>query len=115
MKTKQWHIYLVDLNTKVGTKPGKIRPCLCIRPDYFADKPSSVILPITTKLKENVKEYFPFRLRVLAGIGGLDAQSEILVDQIMAWDNSKFIAEIGELTVSYQRDVRYALKEFLDL
>lgn len=115
MKIKQWHIYLVDLNPKVGTKPGKVRPCLCIRPDFFQETTSSVILPLTTNLKEPIADYFPLRIRVMAGVGGLDALSDVLIDQVMAWDNTRFIAEIGAIPVAYQREIRHALREFLDL
>jgi len=29
---RRWHVYIVDLQPRVGTKPGKQRPCLAIQP-----------------------------------------------------------------------------------
>lgn len=115
MNIKQWSIYLVDLHPKAGTKPGKIRPCLCIRPDYFSSLPSSVILPFTSRLPLNSQSSFPVRLRVPSGIAGLDVESDLLIDQILSWDNRKFISELGELPIAYRGDVKFYLKEFLDL
>jgi len=41
--------------------------------------------------------------------------SDLLVDQILAWDNSLFRDDLGELPEALQDDVRRALAEFLDL
>ena len=48
---KRWHIYVVALDPRVGTKPGKQRPCLAIQPTEFGEVglPSTVVLPLTTK------------------------------------------------------------------
>lgn len=115
MRTKQWHTYLVDLNPKDGTKPGKIRPCLCIRPDHFSSLASTVVVPFTSVLRKNVELYYPLRLRILSGTAGLEKTSDLLIEQIMAVDNSKFISELGSLPEALRRDVRFALREFLDL
>ena len=34
---RQWYLYTVDLEPRVGTKPGKQRPCLAIQPSEFAE------------------------------------------------------------------------------
>jgi mRNA-degrading endonuclease toxin of MazEF toxin-antitoxin module len=52
---------------------------------------------------------------VPAGTAGLDRDSDLLVDQILAWDNDLFRRDIGVLPESLQDDVRAALREFLDL
>lgn len=115
MNIKQWSIYLVNLHPRAGTKPGKIRPCLCIRPEYFSDLPSTVILPFTSQLEDDVEDFYPFKIRIPKGIGGLTSESDLLIDQILAWDNKKFISELGELPPAYVIDIQHALKEFLDL
>ena len=114
MTPEQWHVYVVDLEPRIGTKPGKQRPCLAIQPTLFAAAglASTVILPISTRL---VDDAFPLRVRVLKGTCGLTADSDLLVDQILAWDNALFRRDMGELPESLQQDVRAALREFLDL
>ena len=44
---KQWHIYVVNLEPRVRTKPSKQRPCLSIQPNEFglSGLESSVVLP----------------------------------------------------------------------
>jgi mRNA interferase MazF len=99
----------------VGTKPGKQRPCLAIQPSEFSESglASTVILPLTTKLAP--EDAFPLRVRIPRGICGLDAESDVLVDQILAWDNSLFRKELGLLPEALVDSVRAALKDFLDL
>lgn len=112
---RRWHVYIVDLEPQVGTKPGKQRPCLAIQPDEFAAAglDSTVVLPLTTKLTRG--DAFPLRVRVPAGTAGLDRDSDLLVDQILAWDNSLFRREVGGLPEGLQDEVKAALKDFLDL
>ena len=114
MTPEQWHVYVVDLEPRVGTKPGKQRPCLAIQPTPFAAAglPSTVILPLSTRL---VDDAFPLRVRVARGTCGLSAESDLLVDQILAWDNALFRRDMGELPEVLKEDVRAAVREFLDL
>jgi len=111
---QQWHVYVVDLEPRVGTKPGKQRPCLAVQPTAFAAAglPSTVILPLSTRL---VHDAFPLRVRLAKGTCGLTGESDVLVDQILAWDNGLFRRDLGELPEALQDDVRAALREFLDL
>ena len=112
---RQWHVYVVDLEPSVGTKPGKQRPCVAIQPTEFAEGglDSTVILPLTTNLVRGAA--FPLRVRVLKGTAGLDRDSDILVDQILAWDNSLFRRELGVLPNGLREALKAALREFLDL
>lgn len=115
MKIRRWGVYLVNLDPKQGTKPGKVRPCLAIQPDHFSALCSTVILPFTTKLVDTVEDLYPLRIRVTSGIAGLLKTSDLLVDQMIAWDNTSFVEELGVLPEALQRDVAGALKEFLDI
>jgi mRNA interferase MazF len=112
---RRWHIYVVDLEPRVGTKPGKQRPCLAVQPDEFAGGglESTVVLPLTTQLVS--EDAFPLRVRVPKGTCGLARDSDVLVDQILAWDNALFRRDLGALPDALQQDVRAALREFLDL
>lgn len=112
---ERWHVYVVDLAPRVGTKPGKQRPCLAIQPSEFAAAGlgSTVVLPLTTKVVSD--DAFPLRVRVPAGTCRLGHTSEIMVDQILAWDNDLFREDLGLLPEALQDEVRRALAEFLDL
>lgn len=115
MLPRRWHLYIVDLEPRVGTKPGKQRPCLAIQPSEFGEAglESTVVLPLTTKvLKEDA---FPLRVRIPAGTCGLERESDVLVDQILAWDNSLFHKELGLLPDGLVEQVTAALKDFFDL
>ncbi len=93
---QRWHIYIVALDPRVGTKPGKQRPCLAIQPTEFGEAglPSTVVLPLTTKIA--AKDAFPLRVRIPKGTCDLERDSDVLVDQILAWDNSLFQKELGK-------------------
>lgn len=112
---RRWHLYVVDLEPSVRSKPGKQRPCLAIQPTELAQAGlgSTVVLPLTTNLVEG--EAFPLRVRVPAGTAGLEHNSDLLIDQILAWDNSLFVRELGFLPEAIQEEVKAALSDFLDL
>ncbi len=112
MKIKRWGVYLVDLNPRIGTKPGKLRPCVVVQDDALNDAghPSTVILPITSK---NVTEdAFPLRIFLPKGEGGLTTASMILVDQFLAWDNERFRKHLGDLSVNKREELESACREF---
>jgi mRNA interferase MazF len=115
MRPERWHIYVVGLEPRVGTKPGKQRPCLAIQPSEFAAAglASTVVLPLTTRLART--EAFPLRVRIPAGVCSLARDSDVLVDQILAWDNDLFRRDLGVIPDAIQDEVRGALLEFLDL
>ncbi len=112
---KRWYIYSVDLEPRIGTKPGKQRPCLVIQPNEFAEAglQSTVVMPLTSKVI--VADVFPLRIKIPQGVAGLSHASDVLVDQILAWDNSLFRRELGMLPEDLIEEVKAALKDFLDL
>jgi len=114
MIARRWHLYIVDPEPRVGTKPGKQRPCLAIQPHEFGEAglESTVVLPLTTKL--NSGDAYPLRVRIAKGTCGLERDSEVLVDQILAWDNSLFRGELGLLPEALVEKVAAALRDFLD-
>jgi mRNA interferase MazF len=112
---RRWHLYIVDLEPRVGTKPGKQRPCLAIQPSEFsvAGLESTVVFPLTTKVTK--EDAFPLRVRIPSGTCSLERDSDVLVDQILAWDNSLFHKELGLLPDGLIEQVTAALKDFLDI
>jgi mRNA interferase MazF len=112
---RRWHLYIVDLEPRIGTKPGKQRPCLAIQPSEFGEAglESTVILPLTTHVSQ--EDAFPLRVRIPKGIAGLERDSDVLVDQVLAWDNSLFRKELGLLPDALIEKVSAALKDFFDI
>lgn len=112
---KRWNVYVVALDPRVGTKPGKQRPCLAIQPTEFGEAglPSTVVLPLTTKIIR--EDAFPLRVRIPVGVCGLTRDSDILVDQMLAWDNALFRRDLGPVPEAVRDEVQRALLEFLDL
>ena len=112
MKIRRWGIYLVNRNPTVGTKPGKLRPCVVVQDDALneVNHPSTVILPITSR---NAREgNFPLRIFLPKGEGGIQLDSVVLVDQFLAWDNRRFVKQLGELSTQKAVELESACREF---
>ncbi len=109
---KRWNIYLINLNPKRGTKPGKQRPCLIVQNENFNFLGASIIIPITSQVLEETK---PIRVNIPAGISGLLKSSDLMIDQMMAWDHKRIISHIGTLPTYLIEETKEAIKEFLDL
>ncbi|MBI3540963.1 MAG: type II toxin-antitoxin system PemK/MazF family toxin [Deltaproteobacteria bacterium] len=112
---RQWHLYVVALDPRVGTKPGKQRPCLTIQPNEVAEAglKSTMVIPLTTKLAK--EDAFPLRIRLPKGTCGLNHESELMIDQMLAWDNSLFKEDLGEIAQELREKVKEAIKDFLNL
>jgi len=109
----QYDIWLVNLNPSRGTEPGKIRPAVIIQTNLLNQTGhlSTLICPITSQLsaEENI-----LRVRVGTTNSGLDQESEILVDQIRALGNQRFIEKLGRLSPSKSIELHQKLQAILD-
>lgn len=111
MKIKQFDIWLANLNPSRGTEPGKTRPVVVVQTDLLNDTHlSTLICPITTNVQPEIE-----LLRVHLKKGQLDKLSDILVDQIRAIDNTRFIEKIGQLTKDQKIKLRNNLRVVLDI
>lgn len=96
MEIKKGHMYIADLNPRIGTEPGKVRPVVVVQTDLLNGiHPSTVICPITTNVQPKAKY---LRVHLTAGEGGLKEPSDILVDQIRAIDNRRLIKATGNIS-----------------
>ncbi len=88
-KFNRGEIWLADLNPRSGTEPGKVRPVLVIQNQALLDAshPSTLIIPLTTHLVEDAE---PLRLRLIKK-GGVERDSDLLIDQICAIDNVRLL------------------------
>jgi mRNA interferase MazF len=110
MPIKQYDIWLADLNTTIGTKPGKTRPVVIIQTNLLnGEHLSTVICPVTTNVKPSIN-----LLRVHLKQAQLNKLSDILVDQIRAIDNQRLIKKLGQLTKDQQEKIKENLRIILD-
>jgi len=111
----RWHLYIVDLEPCIRTKPGKRRPCICIQPSKVcvAGHDSAIIIPLTTKATP--EDIFLKRIKVPKGTCGLEKGGTALIDRMIAWDKSFFKKDLGEIPINLQEILKSALRDFLDL
>lgn len=113
MKIKQFEVWTADLNPRIGTQPDKIRAVLVIQTDLLNSvHPSTIICPITTNV---VKESDVLRVHMKKGISNMQKPSDLMIDQIRAIDNKRFVQKIGELPADLRKTVTENLKIVLDL
>ena len=100
MKLQKFGIYLADLNPRRGTEPGKVRPVVILQSNLLNDTHfSTIVCPVTTGV---VRQAELLRVHVAAKDSGLEKDSDILVDQIRAIDNRRFLKRVGKLSLRHQ-------------
>ena len=106
------HLYVVDMEPRIHTKPGKTRPCVVIQSDMFNAQghSSAVILPITSKI---INDDF-LHLRIPKESSSLQKESDILVSQIIAISTTSFKKYIGRLPQSIFEELENRIKILLD-
>ena len=111
---KRGSVWLANLNPVRGTEPGKIRTVLIVQSQALleANHPSTLIVPLTSSLIDDAE---PLRLR-LSAQGGLDKDSDLLLDQLRAIDNKRLIqGPLLQCPPEFIGRVDEALREVLDL
>ena len=110
MKLKQYDLWLADLSPAIGTEPGKTRPVVIVQTDLLNEfHPSTIICPISTNVKLDVEI-----LSVHLTKSQLSKSGDILIDQIRAIDNKRFIKRLGKLTKDQISTLQKNLKIVLD-
>lgn len=114
MHIKRGHLYIVDFNPRVRTKPGKLRPALVVQSNLVneAGYPSTIVIPATSKL---IEDPGILRYRLLKGTGALDCDSDLLLGQLIAVANESFSKEIGALPESAIEEIERRIKIILSL
>lgn len=111
MEIKQFEIWLADLNPSIGTEPGKVRPVVVVQTDLINDiHPSTIICPISTNV---IKDSSILRIHLTNK--QLDKASDILVDQIRAIDNKRFIKKLSKLTKQQILQLKASFKILLEI
>ncbi len=114
MQTKQFEIWIADLNPQLGTEPGKTRPVLVVQTNLLnkIPHPSTIICPITTNVK---KESEILRVHLKKGVANMHENCDIMIDQLRAIDNNRLMKKIGDLPVNLADMVRENIKLILEL
>ncbi len=114
MKILRGHLYVVDFNPRIKTKPGKLRPAIVVQDDVLNDAgyPSTIVVPTTTKLADTDT---PLRMRLPAGTAGLERESDALVAQVIAVANESFRTALGALPADLQEALEGKLRAVLGL
>jgi mRNA interferase MazF len=114
MQIKRGHLYVVDFNPRVRTKPGKLRPALVVQSDLVneAGYPSTIVIPTTSKLLEDPGI---LRFRLFKRDAALDCDSDLLLGQLIAVANESFRKEIGNLPLSAFEEIERRIRIILGL
>ena len=113
MKIKQFEIWIADLNPRMGTETGKIRPVIIVQTDLLnKEHPSTVICPITTNVKTDAEI---LRIHLKKSKSGLKEDCDIMIDQVRAIDNKRLVKKVGEVDSDTAGKVKENLKIVLDL
>ena len=113
MEIKQFEIWIADLNPRIGTETGKIRPVIVVQTNLLnKTHPSTIICPITTNVKI---ESEILRVHLEKSKFGLKEECDIMVDQVRAIDNKRLVKKIGKVDGNLGEKIRENLKIVLDL
>lgn len=113
MKIKQFEIWIADLNPRMGSETGKIRPVIVVQTDLLnKEHPSTLICPITTNVKPDSEI---LRVHLKRSKFGLKEDCDVMIDQVRAIDNKRFVKKVGAVNSVTADKVRENLKIVLDL
>ena len=106
-------IWLANLNpVKKNNEVGKVRPVLIFQNNELneSEYPTTIVLPLTTKLIDNAE---PIRMRITKREKLLN-DSDIIITQIRAIDNSRFIEPLGSLTLNELNNIKKLFLEIIE-
>ena len=113
MRIKQFEVWIADLNPKIGTEAGKVRPVLIVQTDLLnAEHPSTIICPITTQVQPAAEI---LRVHLKKGMAKLKEDCDIMIDQIRAIDNKRLLKRIGTVPEEIEQRIKQNIKIVLDL
>lgn len=94
MVAKRFEVYLVSLDSTVGSEIKKTRPCLIVSPDELNRHLATVIVaPITTKGRS-----YPTRVPCVFE----EKSGEIVLDQLRTVDRAQLVTRLGCIELGVQ-------------
>jgi mRNA interferase MazF len=114
MLINQFEVWLADLNPQIGTEAGKIRPVVIVQTNLLntASHPSTVVCPLTTNVEPQAET---IRVHLKKGLVGLNDDSDVLIDQIRAIDNTRLIKKLGKIPSDVAEKIKENIQIILDL
>jgi mRNA interferase MazF len=113
MMVRQYEIWVADLNPRIGTEPGKVRPVVVIQTDLLNKyHPSTLILPLTTKVEPRATL---LRVHLPKGCCELEEECDIMMDQVRAIDNNRLVRRIGKIPIKTIEKIKSNLRIIFDL
>jgi mRNA interferase MazF len=113
VKIKQFEIWIADLNPRMGTETGKVRPVIVVQTDLLnKEHPSTIVCPITTNVKPDAEI---LRVHLKKSKFGLNEDCDMMIDQVRTIDNKRLVKKVGEVDSDTANKVRENLKIVLDL
>lgn len=110
---RQYEIWVADLNPRIGTEPGKVRPVVVIQTDLLNKyHPSTLILPLTTKVEPRATL---LRVHLPKGCCELEEECDIMMDQVRAIDNNRLVRRIGKIPIKTIEKIKSNLRIIFDL
>ena len=105
-------IWLVNLNpVKKSNEMAKVRPVLVFQNNELnhSEYPTTIIIPLSTSLIDDAK---PIRMRITPR-EKLEKASDLVITQIRAIDNDRFIQKLSSLSNDEMNLVKQLLDEVL--
>jgi len=113
MDIKQFEIWIADLNPRMGTETGKVRPVIVVQTDLLnKEHPSTVVCPITTNVKPDSEI---LRVHLRKSKFGLKEDCDVMIDQVRAIDIKRLIKKVGEVDSATADKIGENLKIVLDI
>ncbi|WP_192821051.1 type II toxin-antitoxin system PemK/MazF family toxin [Rufibacter sp. LB8] len=113
MKPKQFEVWVADLNPRIGTETGKVRPVVILQTDLLnKTHPSTIICPITINVQPEAEI---LRVHLPKGTANVKEACDIMIDQIRAIDNSRLVRKIGQLEEELRQKIKENVRIVLDL
>ena len=113
MKIKQFEVWIADLNPRMGTEAGKIRPVLIIQTDLLnSAHPSTIICPITTNVQSEANI---LRVHLKKGTAKLKQDCDVMIDQVRAIDVKRLQKKLGTIPEEVEDKIKHSLAIILDL
>ena len=110
---KRYDIWLADLSPAFGVEIGGILPVVVVQTNILnVSHNSTVICPIAVQTTHNAQQII---VQLQKGDANLTQDSEILLTQMRAINNPRFIKQIGVLPPKYHAILDEKIKNLLDL
>jgi len=90
----QGDVYLINIDPILHTKVGKTAPGMIISVNAMNNySPRVIVAPITS----SIGKIYPFEVFIPRGVGGLEKDSKIMLDQIRSLGKRRLIEKIGTI------------------